>query len=90
MLTTKDHSALVSVIGVWIREFVTKANHSRERFDFNVRHLFVVLAFNLPPNSKNHFFKKQILGAMRALGGGEQLVMTRNNEIPFNEVSSLY
>ena len=55
-----------------------------------MRHLYIVMAFNITPNTKNHFFKKQILGAMRALSGGEQFVMTKNNEIPFNEVSSLY
>ncbi len=34
--------------------------------------------------------KKQILGAMRALNGGEQLDLNKNNQVSFNEVSSLY
>ncbi len=34
--------------------------------------------------------KKQILGAMRSLNGGEQLDLTKSNVISFNEVSSLY
>lgn len=90
MLTVKDHSALVSVIGVWIRDFVNKANESREKFDFYLRNLYVIIAPTITPNAKNHFFKKQILGAMRALSGGELFTMNKEKSILFNEVSSLY
>jgi hypothetical protein len=34
--------------------------------------------------------KKQILGAMRALNGGEQLDLTRSIQVSFNELSSFY
>ncbi len=65
MLTAKDYAALVGLIGVWIKEFVAKAEQSKQKFVFYLRNLFIVLAFNLTPDVKSHFLKKQILGAMR-------------------------
>lgn len=84
MLSPKDYSVLVRAIGEWVRKEVEEAEANEPKFPDTLRSLAMLISTKLSPTAKSHLMKKQILGAMRALNGGEQLDLSKSSQVPFN------
>jgi len=84
MLSPKDHSALVKILGQFLNEMVIDSEKDKNKFFSTLKALNLVLSVKIPTGFNSHLMKKQILGAMRAINGGDQLDLTKSEQLSLN------